>query len=258
MTRDLHVFYRISDGAQSAPDGTHVMKAKPAYVTKRNCLINFLAAFGLDNLTLIADNVKAETMQWLILTVGRDRIVETHYGNGAHSFLHAARMAARLADDVPVYLVEDDMIHTHNARRVLLDGLNISDYVTGYDHLDKMINAGEVYKGAIGNPLISNNSEETRVYVTKSSHWKETNSTVLTFLARAGTVKEDFEIYKKYCSGSYPFDYQMFRELISNKHRKLVSSIPGKCTHGETAYMSPLIDWPSVMAVSLQMSKIAI
>lgn len=253
MGRDLHVFYRFSDGSQSAPDGTQVSKAKPAYVTKRNCLVNFLAAFGLDNLVVVADNVKTETMQWLISIVGRDRLVETRYGNGAHTFLHAANMAAQLHDDAAVYLVEDDFVHTHDAKRILLEGLDIGDYVTGYDHKDKYINTGEVYKGAVGNPLISENSEETRVHLTKSCHWKETNSTVLTFLTRAKAVKQDFEVYKKFCSGLYPFDHQIFRELITVKNRKLVSTIPGKCTHGETAYLSPLVDWPSVMAVSLSM-----
>lgn len=255
MTEDLHVFYRFSDECQSAPDGTQIAKARPAYVTKRNCLINFLAAFGLDNLIVIADNVKTETVQWLTSVVGQDRIHETRYGSGAHTFLHAANMAAQLDDDAAVYFVEDDFVHTHDAKRILLEGLHIGDYVTGYDHRDKYIDAGVVSGGAIGNPLISQSSEQTRVYLTKSSHWKQTNSTVMTYLAKARLIKQDLSIYDKYCHTGYPFDFQMHRELIIDRQRKLVSSIPGCVTHGETVYLSPIVDWASVMAVSIRMYR---
>jgi hypothetical protein len=69
-----------------------------------------------------------------------------------------------------------------------------------------------------------------------------TNSTTMTFAAKVKTLKEDEEILRKYTSGSYPRDFEMFLEL-RDKSRSLITPIPGYATHGETAWLSPLTDW---------------
>ena len=80
------------------------------------------------------------------------------------------------------------------------------------------------------------------MYLTENSHWKITNSTTMTFAAKVKTLKETEPILRKFTEGTHPNDFPMFLELRKN-NRILITPIPGKSTHGETAWLSPLTDW---------------
>ena len=246
----LHVFYRLSDAAQAAIDGRPSHKSKPAFVNNRACLSNFIAVFGKTRLSVLADRVSDATFRWLQDLLPSSSIIRTEHGNGAATFLHAVRLVVDLPSDTPVFLCEDDYLYTPDAKQVLLEGLTLADYVTLYDHPDKYVSAGGCRCGVVGNPLITDDSEVTRVYVTDSSHWKLTNSTTMTFATTAGCLKADAPIYHLYCSAGYPHDYALFRHLITQEHRRLLSPIPGRSTHGETLYLAPLIDWEAVAQAS--------
>lgn len=229
---ELVCFYRISDEHQCDNK-----KNKPEYATKKTCLLNFLKVFGKTNVFVIADCCSDLTLEYLS-SLGL-AVIKTEFKNGAKSFLYAVDLAIQhLKDTQRVYFVEDDFLHHTQARTVLLEGLAIADYVTTYNHIDKFINAADG-----GNPLITDNSEVTRVYMTKSCHWKLTNSTVMTFATSVKILKEDLDVLTYYNSGAFPHDFIMFRYLLENKKRKLISSIPGYSSHMETAYLSPHVDW---------------
>jgi hypothetical protein len=70
----------------------------------------------------------------------------------------------------------------------------------------------------------------------------------MTFAAKVQTLKEDLDIYMKYCSRSPPNDFGMFCELIQQKKRKLVSPLPSVSTHGETQWLAKLVDWEKEVA----------
>jgi len=141
----------------------------------------------------------------------------------------------KLKDDDIVYFIENDYIHKINSDIVLKEGIKLgANYVTLYDHHDKYINATDG-----GNPFIEDGGEITRVLLSKSCHWKFTNSTTGTFAATIKTLKEDYEIIKKYALNDYWNDFGMFSELILN-NRSLISPIPGYSTHGESKWLSPL------------------
>ena len=108
------------------------------------------------------------------------------------------------------------------------------------------MNSNEIRNNCQGNPRIIDNSEQTRVYLSDSIHWKLTNSTTMTFASNIRILKEDYIDILKFCSGTFPYDFYMFTNLIENKKRKLITSIPGYSTHGETYFLSPLTDWNEV------------
>ena len=81
--------------------------------------------------------------------------------------------------------------------------------------------------------------------LTKSCHWKLTNSTTMTFAARVSTLKADEAILREFTSGTHPNDFQMFLALREKQHG-LITPIPGYSTHGETAWLTPLIDWSKI------------
>jgi hypothetical protein len=150
-------------------------------------------------------------------------------------------------DEDKIYFAEDDYIYTNNAPFIIEEGLNLAEYSSGYDHPDKYINHSE---GA-PNPFITEGGELTRVLLSKSSHWKYTNSCCMTFATKVKTIKEDLPIFQKFCSGTHPDDFQLFCELILYRNRKLVSSIPVVSTHGEIAWLSKFTDWEKVFWDSL-------
>jgi len=235
----MKVLYRISDSGYN--------KIKPYYVKQKNVLLHFLTVFKGHDIYVIADNVKDATYDFLRENIDADHIIRTSLSN-AGSFMFACQYAFDHFDDSDtVYFAEDDYIYTPDAARIIEEGLTIADYSSGYDHPDKYINH---YQGG-PNPFIHEGGENTRVLITKSCHWKLTNSCCMTFASTVKTVRDDFEIYKKYCSGTHPHDFQLFCELIQGKQRKLVSCIPGVSTHGENAWLSKFVDWEKTFWDSL-------
>jgi hypothetical protein len=67
----------------------------------------------------------------------------------------------------------------------------------------------------------------------------------MTFAAKVSTLKRTEHILRKHTSGTYPQDFKMFIEL-REQNELLITPIPGYSTHGETKYLSPLIDWNNV------------
>ena len=190
---------------------------------------------------IVADNVTDDSYVFLSKYIPFEKIIRTNLKSGALSFLYSVNYIIDTyktnSNDTPIYLVEDDYIHKPNSKKILLEGLKISNYCTLYDHPDKYIHP---QKG--GNPYVIDGGERSIVYLTDSAHWKITNSTTMTFATSLGILKEDLQIYNKYCHTGYPYDFQMFLEL-GQRGRKLISSIPGYSTHCENGVLTPLYNW---------------
>jgi hypothetical protein len=239
----MKIIYRISDGSHK--------KDKLPQATKRHCLDNALRVFAGARFHFLADNCAAETLAWLD-GLGQ-RVERTSLGNSG-SFRRALELGAAEPDPAQVvYLLEDDYLHLPGAPQALAEGLEIADYVSLYDHPDKY--AYDVRRERKPNRAVRDGGEATRVLLTASTHWKLTNSTTMTFAAKASTLKEDLPVWQRYTRTHVPKDYKAFRYLIARRHwasaftrsrRRLVTPIPGLATHTELRFISPRVDWSAV------------
>ena len=213
----MKIYYRISNNSYK--------KNRLGHATKEHCLENFLNEFDFpeNNIEIIADNVTDLNLKNFVLSKQKNNIkVEETSLNNAHAFRHCLRKCCDvIKDDEYVYFVEDDYLHLPKAFDVLKEGLDISDYVTLYDHPDKYLDAQFG-----GNPQIDGGGEITRVVITNSIHWKITNSTTMTFGVRGRIIKKDRLVWEKYLVESYPRDYEACCELIQIHGRSLISCIP--------------------------------
>jgi hypothetical protein len=226
-------------------------KGKPDYISKEICIDNFIKNFGSKNIVIIADSLGEHSEKILKKYAENDIFYENvQYGSGSSTFLHALNKALYHDDEDVIYFVEDDFLHLPGARKLIVEVFNETnaDYVTLYDHPDKYIDR----KNGGPNPFIKNGGEKGRVLLTSTSHWKETNSTVMTFASRVKTLREDLRVWKKCARKSYTSSFRAFIRLrklrihklnIFQKKRILLSALPGKATHGEIEYLSPLVDW---------------
>ena len=264
----LYLLYRISDKGN--------VKTKLPHANKYYCLENFIKVFGKENLIVFADNCTTQTIDHIKrLDL---QTIEIALGNGP-SFIFAADYALKnFAANDSIYFIEDDYLHLPGSKNVLVEGLEIGDYVTLYDSPDKYIdfvNGGD-------NHYIMAGGEETRVLLTYSSHWKISVSATMTFACSMKTLQEDMKTWRFFMTQDYlafqrltgyplrfkddikvlknklsgyrlrsisgfkPFlktIYRYYKNKYSKPKRKLVTSIPGKATHAEIDHLSPLVDW---------------
>lgn len=228
----MTIIYRISDGGYS--------KIKPDYINNENCLNNALKAFPWTEYdwSIIADNISQETNDMIQKYISRDHILHVSIGHGAGTFNLALDEALQLKDDEIVYFLENDYIHKEHSDEIILEGLNLgADFVSLYDHPDKYIDPTFG-----GNPYCSGGGEDTKVYLSKSTHWKLTNSTTMTFASTVRTLKKYLNTLRKWTSTNHPHDFEMWIELRT-LGATLITPIPGYSTHGETAWLAPLINW---------------
>jgi len=226
----MKIIYRISDSGYS--------KVKPSYINNENCLKNATEVFKDADWMVLADNISSDTDKMIQKYVEKRNIIYTAEGSGAQTFNLALINALLLDDEEIVYFIENDYLHKPGSPAVLKEGIDLgASFVTLYDHPDKYLDPS-----IGGNKYCQGGAEDTRVYLTQTSHWKITNSTTMTFAAKVKTLREVEPILRKHTTGTYPRDFDMFLELRENNHI-LISSLPGYSTHGETAWLSPLIDW---------------
>ena len=229
----MRIIYRISDNGYN--------KVKPDYITNEKCLANATEVLEGAIFHVIADNTSTETNDMIQKYITKDGVEYVSKGNGASTFNLALDKALTYDDDEIVYFIENDYLHKPNSLKILNEAFELgAAFVSLYDHPDKYINPN---KG--GNAYCEGGAEDTRVYLTNSSHWKITNSTTMTFAAKVSTLKRTETTLRKWTSESHPNDFQMFLDLRS-QNELLITPIPGFATHGETAWLSPLCKWHSI------------
>lgn len=226
----MQIFYRISEAGYN--------KVKPSYVHNRSCFINAIKSFPTANWHIIADNISSETTSMLEQYVSRESIYHFSEGNGARTFNIALDRALEYPEDEIIYFLENDYLHRPGAEEILKEGFNLApSFVSLYDHPDKYMIPEQG-----GNPYCQGGAEDTRVYLTKSIHWKITNATTMTFAAKVSTLKRTEPILRKWTAGHHPHDFEMFIELRTNSEL-LITPLPGYSTHGESAWLTPLVNW---------------
>ena len=231
----MTIIYRISDIGYK--------KIKPSFINNENCLKNAINTFSpsIHNWIVIADNISVETNQLVEKFISSNNIKHVTIGNGAGTFNIALNNALNFKDDEIIYFLENDYLHKFNSDTILKEGIDLgASFVSLYDHPDKYL-PPELG----GNPLCQMGAEDTRVYLTKSTHWKITNSTTMTFASKVSTLKRVEKVLRNFTSNSYPEDFKMFIEL-RKQGELIISPIPGYSTHGETAWLAPLTNWNNI------------
>lgn len=229
----MKIIYRISN--------TGYNKIKPEYINNENCLKNAVNVFKDADWSIIADNISSKTDDMIQKYKSRNHINYVSIGDGAGTFNLALDEALRCKDDEIIYFIENDYLHKPGSQQIIEEGIKLgASFVSLYDHPDKYLPPSQG-----GNPYCEGGAEDTRVYLTKSTHWKVTNSTTMTFAAKVSTLKENEEILRRNTSGTHPNDFQMFIELRNN-NQLLIIPIPGYATHGETAWLTPLTNWSKI------------
>jgi hypothetical protein len=231
----MKIIYRISDSGYS--------KVKPVYINNEACLKNAIQTFPWfdHDWTILADNISEETRTMIKKYISEKFIKDVSVGHGAGTFNLALDEALQEPDWQVVYFLENDYLHKPNSDKIILEGLELgSSFVSLYDHPDKYLPPSQG-----GNPYCEGGAEDTRIYLTESTHWKITNSTTMTFATTEPALRRAEKTLRKYTQGTYPEDFKMFLDL-REQGELLISSIPGYATHGETAWLSPLTDWSMI------------
>lgn len=133
-------------------------------------------------------------------------------------------------DNDIMYLLEDDYMHKEGWPSIIREGCNVvgASFITLYDHSDKY--DVRMYP-----------SLDSKIFVTKSCHWRTTPSTTNTYALRFKVFKATLEEHKEFVknrTGSQ-LDHEKFMFLAS-KGYNVISSIPGYSTHCELQFLSPL------------------
>ena len=226
----MKIIYRISN--------TGYNKIKPEYINNENCLKNAVNVFKDADWSIIADNISSKTDDMIQKYKSRNHINYVSIGDGAGTFNLALDEALRCKDDEIIYFIENDYLHKPGSQQIIEEGIELgASFVSLYDHPDKYLPPSQG-----GNPYCEGGAEDTRVYLTKSTHWKITNSTTMTFASKVSTLKKYESILRKYTSTPHPHDFEMWIELRKNG-ALLITPLPGYSTHGESAWLTPLINW---------------
>ena len=212
----MKTYFRISDAGtktERLPGGT-----------KELCLVNALQIF--ENVTIIADNCTPKTFGFINnLPFENYDIVKTSLGNSG-SFMKALDLSLDQEEEL-IYFVEDDYFHRDHSSDVIHEALSLPlkpSYVTLYDHPDKytpMYSWGEI----------------SGVVRTKSTHWRYSVSTTMTFASTKQNLIEDYDLWKEHTKSSMPNDHLAFMDLQS-KDKFLAVSIPGRSCNLDIAMLS--------------------
>ncbi len=161
----------------------------------------------------------------------KGKAIEIQAGTESGSFLQMLDyvMGLKFHPNTILYFLEDDYVHRVGWVDALLEAFSLDiDYVTLYDHKDKYM----VYPKLL-----------SKIFATKSCHWRTTPSTTNTYAMRFSTLKMDYQIHRKFSEKvKVTRDHEKFCYL-QKKGKVLISSLPGYATHADPKHFSPCTHW---------------
>lgn len=207
MGADIVVIYRTSPYSYE----------KERIETKKGCWINLVDSMNTSysRVVVLADRITDEMRSYL----GAWYIQEVNAGSNSASFLACLDLALTYPDGQIIYFLEDDYLHRVGWEKKLLEGLELFDVVTLYDHPDRYKYTGK-----------------RSVVLGKTCHWQEIPSTTLTFAITVGKLRQIEDTIRKWVvAGEHPNDHALWME----SGLRLGSPIPGFATHTDTPYIAP-------------------
>lgn len=215
-------------------------KNRPVWFSREVCHKNLMNTLDPDlvNVTFVLDTFHPmKNGEHFVKKQDKYKVIEIREGAEAKAFLWLIDYISSLNLDPEtiVYIVEDDYLHRPQWAQVLLEGFSIPSvsYITLYDHQDKYYSS--IYE-----------SLQSKLYHTKSCHWRVTPSTTNTYAMKFKTLQRDLPIHRGYSLNiDVTADHAKFCALNS-EGKFLISPIPGWSTHLEPEFFSPCIDWESI------------
>jgi hypothetical protein len=221
----IYIFYRhynTSSNQSFRPQGF-------SYENSFNNLLETIKGYSNVELTVMMDGNKQGTF----LENYEGEIYEFKGGSDAASFFETVRYAKNknIGDKDLVYFLENDYLHIHGWVEKIIELFSTFEglsYVSLYDHNDK-------YFLPIYDDLTS------KIFTTKTHHWRTTPSTCGSFIIPKKIFDEDFDILS-----TMEGDHNKFLWLNKHKGRSVITPIPGLSTHCMKGLMSPTIDWSKI------------
>lgn len=241
----LHILYRFCQQENT--------KKRPQFFSKKRCLESLIRAFEYvkDRSTFhfICDGEIDQEIISLITDIAKiERLPSV--GNSV-SFWVTLQKSLSFPEQDLIYFVEDDYLHCPDSLVNLLDCQESieCDYITLYDHPVRYMPDYELGKDWAVN-------KET-IYVSKFHHWREVESTCMTFASTSRVLKADLPVFKLHVLGrKVPNDRELFRQLqhlgsyqnsaLPMLPRRLVGPIPSLATHCEEPWLAPVISWEDI------------
>ena len=228
--KKIEIFYR---DMYYHPEYKESNKNRPKWFERSNIWRNFRRTldFSIINFNYILDYPFDDELQKPF----EFKIHQIRAGTDQSAFFELMKILEK-TDFKPnqiIYIVENDYLHRPGWCEILLEGFEHGDYVTLYDHPDKYTDYTDL---------------QSKIFVTKSCHWRTIPSTTNTFAVKYSILMEDMELHKYYAEfgiQGLAHDHTKFLDL-GKKGRKIISSIPGYSTHCNN-YLSPCTDWQKII-----------
>lgn len=174
-------YYRISDNSRNS---------ELNYLIKLKILFNFIKIFDKFTIVIVADNCSNELLYNLKLL--KNKIYITNLGN-TKSFKFCLNLAltCNKENDI-IYFVEDDYYFYHDSQRKVIDALPYFDYVSLYEHPDKIFS--ENYSNIkLSEFTLDKFSENLRLININEEVWRTSSSTTMTFCTTYSILKKDYK-----------------------------------------------------------------
>jgi len=219
-----------------SPNASLPNRKRPPWFDKIKIYENLLRTtnYDLANINIVYDEHFGPISETFLQIANQDDVHIINEGNEAGSFLRTLELVESKGYDSEtiIYFVEDDYLHRENWCEVLIEAFNLpTQYVSLYDHLDKYTDSG--YDNLV-----------SKVFHSKSCHWRTVPSTCNTYAGMMGQLSMDMPIHKHFSAASpdgISMDHAKFVEL-GNRGRRLITPMPGYSTHCDLLH-SPTIDW---------------
>lgn len=235
--RSIHIIYRCCElETGSRP----IRKSRPPFFNKETCLRNALRTLLFSELypevktkfTIVHDGPEGPLYDIASISEegGHLDIVRIASQSNMESY-KAALDVARLSDCEAIYMLEDDYLHTDNARQLLIEGLDKFNIITGYFHTDRLTRNDDITRG------------HESISATPSSHWVTNESTTCTWACTKDVRSTHLFNYAYLHTLN---DRLMWRELWLRESLRLWVPTPGFSTHLESGLMTPFINWKEI------------